>query len=118
MTDAGYCSATIFGERVHSWSCPRKAVVQRDGKGWCKQHDPLAVKARRDKSHAAYVAEQRADESINREGTAIAKRLGCGDTHYQVRHRGRSGYTRHLVISFADAERFISLLQEKKAKAS
>jgi hypothetical protein len=32
------------GWRDHG--CSRKAAVERDGKGYCRQHDPEAVKAR------------------------------------------------------------------------
>lgn len=34
------CQARVFGERVHSWQCSRKGTVEREGKWYCKQHDP------------------------------------------------------------------------------
>lgn len=51
------CSATIWGERVQSWHCQRKAVVIRDGKPYCKIHDPEYIKAKRKEREAKWEAE-------------------------------------------------------------
>lgn len=37
-------------------NCSRAGSVERDGKWWCKQHDPDAVKARKDARHAKWQA--------------------------------------------------------------
>lgn len=36
----------------HRHQCPRNATVERDGKGYCKQHDPVERKAKSDASYA------------------------------------------------------------------
>jgi hypothetical protein len=96
------CSATVFGPRVHSWGCIRTGVVEREGKWYCRQHDPRAVKARRDKAEAEYRAERAAETAIEAEGERIAARLGCGVVKY-----GRNGYARELIITFEEAEKLI-----------
>ena len=72
MTRPGYCQKVNHGE----WTpvpCSRKAV--RDG--WCAQHHPDAVKARRAKSNARFVAEQAARQAafIERERTTVRRFL-------------------------------------------
>lgn len=61
------CSERVYEGRGGSHMCMRKGVVDREGKLWCKQHDPVVVKERRDASYAAYTkrmnAEMRRDES-------------------------------------------------------
>ena len=52
---AGYCEEEVMsGWQVYQ--CNRKAVIERDGHRYCKQHDPEAVKARRAVSNARYQA--------------------------------------------------------------
>lgn len=46
--------------------CSRRGVVTRDGRLWCRQHDPEAVKARREKSNAEW-----REESARRERLRI-----------------------------------------------
>ena len=40
------CQADLIGERFGR-HCSRKAVVTRDGKSYCKMHDPEYLRARR-----------------------------------------------------------------------
>ena len=44
----GGCSVIPPGDGWYRHYCSRKSVVERDRRGYCKQHDPVAVKARRD----------------------------------------------------------------------
>jgi|ERR1051325_114764 hypothetical protein len=113
--DIQLCSATVFGERVHSWTCHRRGVVQRKGKWYCKQHDPVAVERRRKERHDRWTASRAADDAIEKEACAIAKRLGCGDPHYNA--FGKGGYTRDIVISFSDAEKLIQRLASQEPTA-
>ena len=48
------CSATIWGERVQSWQCQKKAVIERDGKLYCRIHDPEYIKAKQEKKQAEW----------------------------------------------------------------
>lgn len=50
MTDATKgCSKQVYTDSYSRpiRACSRKAVVERDGKGYCKQHDPVAIAERR-----------------------------------------------------------------------
>ena len=99
------CCQTIFGERVQSWQCTRAGKVGRDGKWYCKQHDPVAVKAKQEAWQAKWDAERKAQNAIWREGAALAKRLGCGHiTEFQ----------RRLTITFDEAEQLIERLNAVK----
>lgn len=56
----------IRWQNSHRVPCARRGVVTRDGRLWCAQHDPEAVKARREKSNAAW-----REESARRERLRI-----------------------------------------------
>lgn len=47
------CCENVF-DGWHHHPCSRKGVIERDGKWYCKQHDPEAVKARRAASDAKW----------------------------------------------------------------
>lgn len=112
MGDVG-CSATVFGPRVHSWPCGRRGVINRAGKWYCRQHDPEATKARREKSNAAFDARNRTGEDHCEEGRRIAAALGVeAHTHY---HRSKRfldcGFTRSLVIDFDECLKLVEKLR-------
>ncbi len=69
----GYCTKPIYDHPYGSRCCIRKAVVERDGQPYCKQHDPEAVKARRAESDRKHKAIWDAKSARwDREGTAVA----------------------------------------------
>lgn len=108
------CTATVMGPRVHSWRCTRNAVVERDGKGYCRQHDPEAVKAKRKKESEARDAEQRADERRRREAEARCQALGAGTPHYHVPWTGMGGYNGSVLLTADEADALIARLKEHK----
>lgn len=112
-SDQPYCSATVYGPRVQSWGCQRRGVVQRNGKLFCRQHDPEAVKVRLDKRQAVWKSEERKHHSIEAEAESLAKQLGCGRSHWYNAYRGQSGYTSDLLLSFAEVKGLIERLQTK-----
>ena len=50
------CSVRVFGDRGFHWQCERKAIIERDGKLYCKIHDPEYVKAKNIKLQAKWDA--------------------------------------------------------------
>jgi len=50
------CCQRIFGSyaTLRVKSCSRYAVVERDGKPYCRQHDPVRVKAAQEKRDEVY----------------------------------------------------------------
>ena len=64
--DLGQCCVILPGDGFHSYQCSRKAKVIHDGAAYCGQHNPKAVKARRDKSQARWDAESKVREGKNR----------------------------------------------------
>ena len=53
-------------------SCSRRAKVERGGKSYCRQHDPVAVKSREDASSAKWEAERNLQRQIwDREKKAL-----------------------------------------------
>lgn len=120
MSDKRACSATVFGPRVHSWQCSRTATVERDGKWYCRQHDPEAKKARREKSNASFAAKSRADDVIHGEASAIAGMLGV-EGHAYYSHFGplsNHGPKRYLVISFDDCFKLVERLRDAERAVS
>lgn len=104
------CSARVhddFGVSFHG--CSRTGKVQRDGKWWCKTHDPK-VKADRDKAwREAFDAKIAEDDRIKSEGDALAKRLGAGSTYYDGVSR-KGGLRRALVVPFDVIEKLLTEL--------
>ena len=43
LDDSNHCSKTIF-EEIYDHQCKRRAVVVRDGRSYCKIHDPEYIK--------------------------------------------------------------------------
>lgn len=104
-----YCSATIYGPRVQHWRCPRAGVVLRDGKWFCRQHDPSNVKARRIKAAAAREAEREADEAVRAEGAELCKQLGVGQPLWYPGSGSRLGsYRRSIQLTFEEVRRLVS----------
>lgn len=58
--DRGKCRKRMHGEGYYRASqCTRKAVVEEEGYGWCKQHAPSAAKARQDATSAKWAAQRK-----------------------------------------------------------
>ena len=58
------CQQRVFAD-YHLHQCTRKGVVGEEGKVWCKQHLPSAVKARREESNRQW-AEKHDSERLLR----------------------------------------------------
>lgn len=50
------CSANVSRDAWHYGRCGRNAVVERDGKPYCKIHDPEYIEAKDRKRQAKYEA--------------------------------------------------------------
>lgn len=66
------CVATVYGERLTSWQCTRRAVKD----GYCKQHHPDAVAERERAQRVKVDREIRADtlkwESLGRRDQVVS----------------------------------------------
>lgn len=63
MSDAPRCSRQTYSG---GWprACIRAGKVERDGKWYCKQHDPDAVKAKKEARYKKIQAEYDADQKV------------------------------------------------------
>ena len=68
-TERHWCPKTVGDSTMRGHPCGRPASVERAGKWWCTQHDPEAVKARREARDRAR-DEQWAAERAERERQA------------------------------------------------
>ena len=76
MTRQG-CAATVFDNlRLNKYACSRGGTIEYDSKHWCWQHDPEAVKKRRDERQARWADENRQRAEANRR--LAAERLAVG----------------------------------------
>lgn len=48
------CSTRVFGPRVFSWQCNRRATVECEGKWYCWQHDPVRMKEKAEEDEKRY----------------------------------------------------------------
>lgn len=59
------CCGRVFDRNLPTFhryrQCVREATVERDGKHYCKQHDPELVRARRDASYAKFTEKYEAE---------------------------------------------------------
>lgn len=76
MAEVKRCAKTFWTSNWSHRNCSRKGVIERDGEWYCRQHDPVAVEARRkaryeqwDKEHNARAALGLAEGEV-REATA------------------------------------------------
>lgn len=66
------CSAKTY-ENHSFYPCSRKGKIERDGKWYCKQHDPVEVERRAKESELRYQKESNAlKESWDRQRAALA----------------------------------------------
>ena len=77
MTDKVRCSREVPGEGrwgvFHMHQCTRKATVERNGKPFCKTHDPVAIKERDDARHREWQEKwDRERAASERKSAAIA----------------------------------------------
>jgi hypothetical protein len=70
------CCARVRINDWHSGNCGKDATVERDGKWYCRRHDPEVIKAKRAKSEAKYEARQKEN---------MCKKDGC---HYVFKTYG------------------------------
>lgn len=104
------CSQVVMKE-YHAWQCERSGVVERNGKHYCRQHDPERLAADRRREKEVRETYQQQQKEIEAEGRRLAALLGVpGDVHYHVPLRGREmgGYVRALVVPFEDLKRLIA----------
>lgn len=65
------CSETLFRD-YSRYSCSRRGVVMREGKSYCKQHDPVAVAARQDARRAVWAAKDAAADAVRERAARLA----------------------------------------------
>jgi len=76
ITKGEQCSKQIPNDSwgFHYHSCSKKAVVERDGKLYCKIHDPEYIQAKREKANVKWQKESR-EISASRIALAACKEI-------------------------------------------
>jgi len=82
--------------------------VEREGKWYCRTHDPEAVMAKDQARREKWDKERAADDAIQTEGAALIKRLGTGLVYYNTL-RKPMGVDRAIIVPF---EALDALLRE------
>jgi uncharacterized Zn finger protein (UPF0148 family) len=90
MNEKQKCSARVSGEgrwgAFHQHPCRKAAKVERDGKLYCGTHDPVAAKARDEKTRARW--QEKWDEDMRRtrlrdSAPKLLEALKLVDLHFQ-----------------------------------
>lgn len=68
------CGQVRSSDGWHTYRCSREGVIEREGKFYCRQHDPVAVKARHDARDAKWEAEWAAQTAARAAAKAAAER--------------------------------------------
>ena len=50
------CCETVWVDDWHKSQCSRQAVIEHDGKHYCKIHDPEYIKVKNEKANAKFKA--------------------------------------------------------------
>lgn len=111
------CKKTVFGERVTSWRCTRKAWKD----GYCKQHHPETVKARHDKSIREWREKRERKERRNKAHDSLYKAKEEKRTYGKVMKRwldlcreNRAGAFSDVIREMMnDVETRITMLKEE-----
>ena len=80
MNDKKCCAVVYPKERwgaFHGYQCTRKASVERNGKSYCKTHDPEERKKREEKSLESYRAKQAARRAYEYVMARSLLRMNC-----------------------------------------
>ena len=72
------CCATVFRSRLMGGQCAREGKVCVDGNWYCSQHDPEAVKVKRDDAMAEARVLRGQQEALRIQGEERAAMLGAG----------------------------------------
>lgn len=124
MTRDTRCSAHVHNDFGVSFrQCIRRAVVTRNGKGYCRQHDPHAAAERRAAADAEVARVQRhrdlraTAEDAEREtrsdlATALAVWLG------DVQPVGATANLRRAATAWLDARGTLAMIPRKAPPAS
>jgi hypothetical protein len=80
------CSVTVyptdrFGS-FHGYQCHKKATVEREGKKYCKIHDPVIVQQRREERYKKWDADNKISQEKFRRTQAMIK--ACEDVPTEV----------------------------------
>lgn len=87
--------------------CQRRGTVEREGKLYCRQHDPEAVKQRNAERVERYHSRYEADQQRLAEAKVRCGRLGCGKPHFSSRTLEYDG---GLVLTAEEADLLIERL--------
>lgn len=112
-TKKPWCAAMVHGPRVQVWQCCRAASVQRDGKWYCRTHDPEAVAARRKASDDKWRREQAERDRDYEDCRAVARRLGHGTAW-----RSNNGIGKGVLIQYDAALQLAEKLETLQALAA
>lgn len=86
--DEEKCRASVYsGGSFHWHQCDRKATVQEDGYGWCKQHAPSSKRKRLEKRNAKWKAEDEARRRVHKKRSAREKIATVAIAHFQKEAR-------------------------------
>jgi len=108
MTERIRCSKRIYGSRMmRAVTCLRAGIIERNGKLWCKQHDPDNVAAKRKALNAKGQAEHEAQNQVRKAAEKLATELGAGRAEYSaLSSKGR--YTGGIVLTAEEAQSLIA----------
>ena len=99
-----HCSAHVYRKHGSPY-CVRAAVVSRDGKGYCKQHDPEVVVLRREASNKAWQADMTARAKGRRlQTTAPLLLAACKSALTVIAHDSAVGTQLRAAIAAAEKE--------------
>ena len=108
MTTDGQHRCSVVVDSPTGWKCSRHGVAERDGRWYCWQHDPERLDAQQRELRAQAKARKAEQQAIRDAARRLwALELPVAHVHFDAR---TDEQTRHLVVSFADAERLIARL--------
>jgi hypothetical protein len=87
-------------------------VVERNGKLYCRRHDPEAVAAKKVARDAGFQVEEERRDRLEAEAQRRCQALGMGDSYYRHGYGSQiGGPTGGIVLTAAEADELIARLE-------
>lgn len=107
------CSATVYsGSWLHASQCSRQGSVTRDGKLFCRQHDPQAKNEKEVAKRAKRQAIDNAEHALEADAKRLLSQLGVTGGVYRAYDVLRRRFVTRpdVVISFSEVKRLLERL--------
>lgn len=108
------CTRIVRSGWNYKTPCSRRGIVERDGRKYCKQHDPVAIAERNRLKDEEWNAARRAEKARLDAAASRCAALGSGKPHRDRPSSGPSVYTGGVILDAEEADALVAKLREPR----